>query len=160
MMRAMLGCVAALALSACASTTEPAPAVISPRPEAAPVRPNAEVAAPTPGDVSVRITAVQAGQTVHVRVNHRFSVELIGVPTAGYVWTPVQMPAFLSRAGETGGNTSAAQSQPGFVGGNHWEVFMFVPMEAGTGEIVFAQRRPWETNEPPADTFRVSVIAE
>ncbi len=149
----------AFALASCATPVETADP-LSPRPEAAPRRPTPELSAPTPGDVSMRIGVAQNGQTITVPVNQRFAVELVGVPTAGYVWVPAQMPAFLSRAGESGGNTTAAQSQPGFVGGNHWEVFMFVPMEPGTGDLVLVQRRPWETNEPATDSFRVTIVAQ
>jgi inhibitor of cysteine peptidase len=118
------------------------------------------VAAPTPDDVAVRITAEQAGQTINVAVNQRFSIELIGVPTAGYIWTPAQVPSFVTRAGEASGPTTAAQSQPGFTGGNHWEVLMFAATAPGTGEIVVEQRRPWESDEPPSDTFRVTIVAQ
>jgi predicted secreted protein len=121
---------------------------------------NGAVAAPTPSGVSIHITAAQNGQTVHVPLNQRFAVELVGVPTAGYVWTPAQLPAFLTRAGETTGNTTQAQSQPGFAGGNHWEVLMFAATGPGTGELVIEQRRPWETNEGAADTFRITIVAE
>lgn len=126
--------------------------------EAAPVT-NQQVAAPTPNDVPVRITAEQAGQTIEVGVNQRFAVELVGVPTAGYVWTPAQVPEFLTRAGEATGNTTQAQSQPGFTGGNHWEVLMFAATAPGTGELVLEQRRPWEANEPPNNVFRVTITA-
>jgi inhibitor of cysteine peptidase len=81
------------------------------------------------------------------------------VPTAGYIWAPAQMPAFVQRAGEASGATSQAQAQPGFTGGNHWEVTMFVATAPGTGEIVMEQRRPWETEEAPNNTFRVTVTA-
>lgn len=120
----------------------------------------AALAAPTPGDVAVRIGAAQEGQSVQVAVNQRFAVELVGVPTAGYVWTPAQMPGFLTRAGETSGPTIAAQNQPGYTGGNHWEVLMFAATAAGTGELVLEQRRPWETDQPPADVFRVTITAQ
>ena len=115
--------------------------------------------APTPDDVVVRITAAQEGQTIEVGVNQRFAVELVGVPTAGYVWQPAEMPAFLTRAGEAGGDTVPEQSQPGYAGGNHWEVLMFSATTAGTGELVHEQRRPWEANEPAAATFRVTIVA-
>lgn len=118
-----------------------------------------QVPAPTPDDVAVRISAEQNGQTVEVGVGQRFAIELVGVPTAGYVWTPAQAPAFITRAGEAGGNTTAAQSQPGFTGGNHWEVLMFSATAAGTGEIVVEQRRPWESDEPANNTFRVTIVA-
>jgi inhibitor of cysteine peptidase len=143
----------ALVLAACTQAQE----AKSERTEA-PVTNNA-VPAPTPNDVTVRITAAQAGQMVEVAVGQRFAVELVGVPTAGYVWAPAQVPTFVTRAGEASGNTSQAQSQPGFTGGNHWEVLMFSATAAGSGELVMEQRRPWETNEPPNGTFRVTIVA-
>ena len=142
---------AALALAACAPGQDAK--------QETPVA-NTSVPAPTPDDVVIRITQEQNGQTVNVGVNQRFAIELVGVPTAGYVWAPAQAPAFITRAGEASGNTSQAQSQPGFTGGNHWEVTMFVATAAGTGEIVMEQRRPWETNEPANATFRVTIVAQ
>lgn len=119
-----------------------------------------QLAAPTPEDVSVRIMAEQNGETVNVAVNQRFAVELVGVPTAGYAWAPAQMPDFVTRAGEATGNTVAEQNQPGYTGGNHWEVLMFTATAPGTGELVIEQRRPWETEEAPADVFRVTIVAQ
>lgn len=121
---------------------------------------NNSVPAPTPSDVTTRITAEQNGQMVNVAVGQRFAIELVGVPTAGYVWAPSQVPAFITRAGEASGNTTQDQSQPGFTGGNHWEVTMFSATAAGTGEIVMEQRRPWETTEPANATFRVTIVAQ
>ncbi|MCC6786929.1 MAG: protease inhibitor I42 family protein [Hyphomonadaceae bacterium] len=143
---------AALALAACTPAQEA-------KEEAAPVA-NNSVPAPTPNDVAVRITQEQNGQTVNVGVNQRFAIELVGVPTAGYVWAPATVPAFITRAGEASGNTTQAQSQPGFTGGNHWEVTIFTATAAGTGEIVMEQRRPWETNEPANQTFRITIHAQ
>lgn len=119
----------------------------------------AEVAAPTPEDVVTRITADQNGQTIEVALHQRFAIELVGVPTAGYVWAPASLPAFVQRAGEAGGNTTPEQSQPGFTGGNHWEVLMFVATAPGTGELVIEQRRPWASDEPASQTFRVTIVA-
>lgn len=141
----------AAALTACTPAQEA-------KEESAPVT-NQAVAAPTPEDVAVRINAAQNGQTVEVAVNQRFAIELVGVPTAGYVWTPAELPAFVTRAGEASGNTSQAQSQPGFTGGNHWEVLMFVATAPGTGELMIEQRRPWESTEPASATFRVTIVA-
>jgi inhibitor of cysteine peptidase len=120
---------------------------------------NGRVPAPTPNDVRVRITQAQNGQVVRVGVNARFAIELVGVPTAGYVWAPAEMPAFLTRAGDASGPTTNAQSQPGFTGGNHWEVLMFAATTAGHGELVLEQRRPWEKDTPAAQTFRVTIEA-
>jgi inhibitor of cysteine peptidase len=127
--------------------------------EEAPVAQNGGLPAPTPEGVTLRITAAQNGERIEVPVNQRFAVELVGVPTAGNVWAPAQIPAFITRAGEATGNTSQAQSEPGFVGGSHWEVLMFVATSPGEGELVLVQRRPWETSEPASDTFRVTIVA-
>jgi inhibitor of cysteine peptidase len=147
MIRAVL---LALALAACTPGQAHAPA--QPASEAA--------AAPTPEDVKVHITQAQAGQIVHVAIGERFAVELVGVPTAGYVWAPVRLPGFLTRAGEATGDTTKAQSQPGFTGGNHWEVFMFAATGVGEAPLAFEQRRPWESNEPAAQTFTVTIAAQ
>jgi hypothetical protein len=69
------------------------------------------------------------------------------------------MPAFLTRAGEAGGPTIAAQNEPGYAGGRHWEVLMFVATAPGEGELVLEQKRPWETGQAPADVFRVTIVA-
>lgn len=144
----------AFLLAACAPTIEePAPPAL-PQPQQ-----SQAVSAPTPSDVATRITAEQNGQTVDVAVGQRLAVELVGVPTAGYVWAATTVPSFLTASGEASGNTTRAQSQPGFVGGNHWEVLMFTASAAGSGELVLEQRRPWETNEPANNTFRVTVTA-
>ena len=116
--------------------------------------------APVEGDETRTITADQAGQTVTVAVGERFAIALVGVPTAGYVWAPQSVPEFITRAGEGGGPTTQAQRQPGFTGGNHWEVHYFAATAAGEGTITLAQRRPWETDTPPAATFTVIVRAQ
>jgi predicted secreted protein len=140
-----------LGVAACATPSHPS----------APPQPSSSSAlpAPTPSDVPVHISQAQAGQTIDVRVGQRFAVELVGVPTAGYVWAAKTVPAFLTAGGETSGPTTEAQRQPGFAGGNHWEVTMFTANAPGEGELVFEQRRPWETSEPPSQTFQVTIRA-
>ena len=151
---ALLGPLTALAfMSGCAPTTSTATTSTPAASE------NGALSAPTPTDVAVHINAAQDGQSVSVGVNQRFAVELVGVPTAGYIWAPAQLPPFLTRAGEATGPTIAAQNQPGFTGGHHWEVLMFAATGPGSGELVLEQRRPWEKNEPPAHVFRVTIVA-
>lgn len=141
----------AAALAACAPAAQDQ--------EKMPVSASQNLPAPTPADVTLRIDASRNGQTIEVPVGQRFAVELVGVPTAGYLWAPAKTPLFIARAGEAGGNTTTAQSQPGFAGGNHWEVFVFTATAPGSGELVLEQRRPWETSEPPSDIFRVIIVA-
>lgn len=117
------------------------------------------LAAPSAAGVRVHVTAADAGKTVAVRIGEPFSVDLVGVPTAGYVWAPSTAPDFLTKTGAAGGPTTQAQTQPGFAGGNHWEVTVFTAQRAGRGELKFEQRRPWEANEAPAATFSVTIVA-
>ena len=119
-----------------------------------------DMPAPRPAGVAKAITVADAGKTVEVAQGEAFAVQLVGVPTAGYLWKPARMPAFLTAGVETGGPTHSDQLKPGFAGGNHWEVFAFTATAAGRGELVFEQRRPWETTEPPVDTFKVVIVAK
>jgi inhibitor of cysteine peptidase len=151
--------VLALALAAAACAPQPSQETTA-TPSPSNTSANSGLRPPTPSDVTVHINAAQNGQSVHVGVNQRFAVELVGVPTAGYEWAPTQIPAFLTRAGDATGNTVAQQNQPGFVGGNHWEVLMFAATGPGSGELVLEQRRPWETNQPANQVFRVTIVAE
>lgn len=141
----------AVALAACApKAAEDAVAPVTP--------PSGSVPAPTPSGVTQRITADDAGKTIAVPVGATFAVQLVGVPTAGYLWGVAEKPAFLSDAQESGGNTTTAQSQPGFTGGNHWEVFAFKANSAGQGTLKLEQRRPWEPKtEPATSTFTVTI---
>lgn len=96
-----------------------------------------------------------------VSVGQTFSVSLVGVPTAGYVWDAAQIPPFLEKTAEAGGPTSTSQLLPGFTGGNHWEVLVFKAVSAGEGELVLVQKRPWEdAPDPDASTFRIAVSAK
>lgn len=119
------------------------------------------LAAPTPAGVAIKITSADVSQNVTVKVSTMIAVELIGVPTAGYMWQATEVPAFIESAGEYGGPTSTAQLEPGFAGGSHWEGFLFNVTGPGEGVLRFEQRRPWEEpSEPPADTFSVYLFAE
>lgn len=118
------------------------------------------LAAPTPAGVATKVTAASDGQNVTVRKGTKFAVELVGTPTAGYLWRIVDKPAFLEPAGEYGGPTSSAQLEPGFAGGNHWEAFLFNVTGTGEGELRFQQGRAWEEGaEGDGPVFSVYVFA-
>jgi inhibitor of cysteine peptidase len=116
--------------------------------------------APVPQDAAVTIGAQDAGKTISVAVGQKVSIGLVGIPTAGYLWAVTEKPAFLSDPVEGGGPTTQAQTQPGFTGGNHWEVFTFTVQAKGKGKVALEQRRPWEKNEPPSETFSVTIEAK
>lgn len=150
-MKAILIACAAAALAACAAGGEKADAT----------RQFSSLAAPTPEGVALVVKETSDGQNVTAKVGTKIAVELVGVPTAGYMWAIAEKPAFLEAAGEYGGPTSEAQLQEGFAGGNHWEAFLFNVTAAGEGVLRFEQRRPWEGDEePPTDEFSVYLFAE
>jgi predicted secreted protein len=145
--------IAALALAACANSgEEPQPA----RDERTSFK---SIPAPTRADIATRITGADDGKTVSVKAGTKIAVELVGVPTAGYAWAVKEQPAFLFKIGETGGPTSEAQLQPGFAGGNHWEVFFFDVSSAGEGLLKLEQRQMWDDAGPAADAFSVTLKA-
>ncbi|MFZ5616507.1 MAG: protease inhibitor I42 family protein [Pseudomonadota bacterium] len=141
---------AALALAGCANSAS----------GEAPAEPKS-LAAPTPDGVALKIIGADEGQNVTVKVGTTFAVELVGIPTAGYLWAVAKAPPFIEAAGEYGGPTSSAQLEPGFSGGRHWEAFLFNVTAAGEGVLRFEQRRPWEdATEPPIEAFSVYLFAE
>ncbi len=148
-MRTIVAAVALAALAACASNDAPDGTAAY-----------QSLAAPTPAGVTTTITAASDGQTVTVKVGSKIAVELVGTPTAGYIWKVAEKPAFLEAAGAYGGPTSTAQLEPGFAGGNHWEAFAFTVTAAGEGELRLEQGRPWE-DEPDGDgaAFSVNIVA-
>jgi inhibitor of cysteine peptidase len=98
------------------------------------------------------------GTEVSLKVGETLRIELVSVPTAGYVWTVVEAPAFMEAAGEsTRGTDPAHQNLPGFTGGNHYLGFDYVAKAAGTGTFKLNEGRPWESEEPPTDTYQLTV---
>lgn len=117
--------------------------------------------APKAEGVVKTLGAEDAGKAVEVKIGEKVAVALSGVPTAGYVWGAASPPAWVKASDGPGGPTSSAQFLPGFAGGNHWEVTIIEAVAAGEGEIVLAQRRPWETTaEPDASTFKFMLKAK
>ncbi len=158
--KAMLAGVLALVLSGCTSLaggsqrTNGGAAVPTP-PQGA----FQSLPAPRPAGAAIEITRADEGKTVSVPVGAKVSVALVGVPTAGYLWGVAAAPEFLAKVETLGGPTIDAQRQPGFAGGNHWEVTVFEVKGPGKADLVFEQRRPWETDQPASATFRVTIDA-
>ncbi|KAI9019693.1 hypothetical protein DFJ74DRAFT_674068 [Hyaloraphidium curvatum] len=119
--------------------------------------PPAPVAPPAPPGASLLLTTADAGTTVSPARGSTFAVQLVGIPTAGYVWSAVKVPEFLKEGEKLTGRTTEAQGKPGFTGGKHWETLPFTVTGHGEGTLRLEQRRPWETDAEPSDAWEVVV---
>lgn len=98
------------------------------------------------------------GGSVSLPAGEVLRVELLTVPTAGYVWQIVEKPDFLNLAAENTRPTDPAyQNLPGFTGGNHFMSFDLEARSEGTGIVRLMEGRPWETDEPPEGTYELTV---
>lgn len=172
-MRLLLAPMAALALGACSHTPgiaadapTPAEETAMPAPDDQPlVMPTAEEAAKAAADAQAAAeTGVvyagydRKGGEIDLKVGDTLRIELQSVPTAGYVWILGEAPAFMVPAGEGGRPTDPAhQNLPGFTGGNHYLSFDFTASAPGAGKFRLTEARPWEADEPPADTYELTV---
>ncbi len=171
---------ATLALAACSHFSKPDEAVTPPpaaeepakqetavEPDAyvPPEMPTAEQAAKAAADAQAAAEAGvvyagidKKGGEVALKVGETLRIELQSIPTAGYVWTLVKAPDFMALAGEGGRPTDPAnQSLPGFTGGNHYLSFDFTAAKPGKGKFKLTEGRPWESDEPPMDTYELTV---
>ncbi len=175
--KAMIGAAAALSLGACGyfdfhrTDTGPVPpptaeeTAVEPEGWQPPEMPSAEAAAKAIADAQAAAEAgvvyagiAQKGGIITLKTGETLRIELESVPTAGYVWTVLAAPAFMAPAGEsTRGTDPAHQNLPGFTGGNHFLGFDYVATAPGTGTFKLAEGRPWETDEPPEDTYELTV---
>lgn len=174
-MRLLLAGSAALALGACCHTpriaadgTAPAAAeetAVEPSDYQPPEMPTAEEAARAAADAQAAAEAGvvyagidKKGGEVGLKVGETLRIELQSIPTAGYVWTLDKAPDFMTLAGEGSRPTDPAhQNLPGFTGGNHYLSFDFVATSAGKGKFRLTEGRPWESDEPPAGTYELTV---
>lgn len=178
-MRLLLAALATLALGACCHSPKtaadaPAPVVdpvaaeetaVEPTEWQPPIMPTAEEAAKASADAQaaaeagvVYAGADKKGAAVTMKIGETLRIELESVPTAGYVWAIAEAPAFMKQVAEGGRPTDPAhQNLPGFTGGNHYISFDFQSVEPGTGTFKLHEGRPWETDEPPEDTYELTV---
>lgn len=120
--------------------------------------PSKDLPAPAAAGVSRNLTADDAGKTIEMTTGEKLSISLVGIPTAGYVWAAEKTPPFVKVSDGPSGPTISAQNQPGYAGGNHWEVLVVEAVKAGEGDLVLVMRRPWEDKaEPDARRFSVKL---
>jgi predicted secreted protein len=102
--------------------------------------------------------AAQNGGQIEMNVGQTLRIELESIPTAGYIWEIENQPAFLETVGEGVRPTDPEfQNQPGVTGGNHYLSFDLQAVAPGSSTLHLVERRPWEENEPPSDTWSLDV---
>jgi predicted secreted protein len=107
----------------------------------------------------VRLDESASGTAITLAPHQTLSVRLLGIPSAGYLWTVQSLPAQLARSGETSEPQDPKGRAKGMVGGSDWATFTFSPAASGTGELVLSYGRPWEqqAGKAPERTWKVQV---
>lgn len=126
-----------------------------------PARPAAEVLSPSPppspswehpADAVVK-TQDDAGGTVELNRGQALMVELPGNPTTGYLWAVSEYdPEVVTLLGQ-----DFQVADPGLPGAPGLFLFHFVGRGTGTTGLTLVYQRPWEAEETPARTYRLTV---
>jgi len=96
-------------------------------------------------------------ETIEVTVGEEFTISLDSNPTTGYSWELTSpLPAWLELVGS---EYILTPTDPPVVGGGGVEGWTFRASDAGTASLTFEYRRPWETDQPPAERKTFVVIA-
>jgi inhibitor of cysteine peptidase len=101
----------------------------------------------------VKVYADPAG-TVEVNTNKEFIVTLDANPTTGYFWQASYDKGILKLVDKTYKQNNTRTPTVG-VGGI--DTFRFQALKAGSTEIQFAYKRPWESEIGKQVTFKVMV---
>ena len=108
-----------------------------------------------PGCMGVQLTADDDGTTVTIAVSGRLTVNLASNPTTGFEWELAELDAAIVE--NTDQRYVPTPTLPGIAGSGGTEVWEFTGVAEGTTTLRLDYRRPWETEEDPADTFEVTV---
>jgi len=106
-----------------------------------------------PSPKTREFTASDNGRTLTLPAGTHFTVRLESNITTGYSWQLDAVdPAVVLNTGNNYVGPTAPM--PGAGGHEDWE---FVTQAAGTTTLQMAYRRPWETDNPPAETFALTI---
>lgn len=111
-----------------------------------------------PGMKPITVTKTDNGKTIEVAKGSTLVVTLEGNPgSTGYSWgLESGNDAVLKPQGDFT-FTASATNMPGAPG--KFE-FKFTAVSAGTATLKFANKRPWELNDPKAETFSVTITVK
>lgn len=97
------------------------------------------------------------GRVVTVKAGRNFTIRLESNPTTGYQW---QLADELDKGFVELVDSIFIPGRTDMVGSPGKEEWVFKSVRAGKGGISFKYVRPWEKDEVPAQTYRVTVIAK
>ena len=122
----------------------------------------ASMVVPTTGcgsaqSAKIKITKVDDGKTIEVKVGGEIVVELEGNPSTGYTWGTKDLDVSqLQQVGET----AFKSSNPGLIGSGGTLTLTFKALKAGKVTLTLIYHRPWETNVAPQSTFIVTLAVK
>ena len=79
-------------------------------------------------------------------------LQLAAAPTTGYAWEPRIIPAGLVIAGR-----SHTPADPSTIGGTGTDTFRVRVTAAGSYDLVFVLKRPWEAQPVRTHTFHITA---
>jgi len=98
------------------------------------------------------------GQQVELRQGQVLVVTLDSNPTTGYSWAVAAVDtAILAQAGDPVYRGPDDQKTP-LVGAGGSETFRFTAPSAGSTTLRLEYRRPWEKDQPAAQTYTLQVV--
>ncbi|MCI0475720.1 MAG: DUF333 domain-containing protein, partial [Anaerolineales bacterium] len=108
-----------------------------------------------PGMKPVSVTKAENGKTVEVAKGGTLVVTLEGNPgSTGYSWG---LESGNDAVLKPQGDYKFTASTSNLIGAPGKFEFKFTAASAGTATLKFANKRPWELNDPKAETFSVTV---
>jgi len=104
----------------------------------------------------IAITGADNGKTLTAKVGELITVSLKGNPTTGYSWTEPQIAGdFVQAAGKVEYKTDKHPN--GMVGVGGMFTVKLKAVKSGQAVVTMEYRRPWEKDQPAAQTFKVTI---
>ena len=102
----------------------------------------------------IKITKVDNGKTIEVKVGGEIVVELDGNPSTGYTWETKDLD---TRLVQQVGETAFKSSNPGLIGSGGTLTLSYRALKAGKAILTLIYHRPWETKVAPQATLMVTL---
>jgi len=108
---------------------------------------------------SMVVNEEKNGSSVQLFKGESFTVNLRGNPTTGYLWEAQMADSTVIRqSGDY--EYHADHTEPGYVGSPGMFTFRFTAVGKGHCDLQLIYHRPFEPNNPPEKTFRVTVVVK